>query len=584
MNFKQFIENMLSEIKNSLKRFPISIILSSLCAFILIYISELGYGMNSEISETLMEVVKIFALGVPLFLCIKLFFEKFSECKKTTLFLTYIGGAISLILCYLFLIDDFNTISMIWYFSTTLILYLAFLFIPYINKENSFELYVIKILTSFFTTIIYSIVLYLGLCAILFTVNKLLGINVKYQIYYYAWLIVSLVFAPCFFLAGVPYKNKAFTLKDYPKLLKILILYIIMPLITIYTAILYIYFIKIIITWQWPQGLVSHLVLWYSVITAAVLFFIYPFIEDNSWAKTFMRIFPKVLIPLIVMIFFSIGIRINQYGVTENRYYVVILGLWVFLVMIYFSFCKNLKNILLPMSLAIIVFISAFGPISSYSISKYSQNKRFINILNKNSMISEGKLTPNGNISGEDKNQISNILSYFKIKHSLNDVKYLPKNFNLENMNKVFGFSYEQSENEYNIPISYYYYTDYKNIAPLEIKDYDYFFDSRMIIPNSYSEGSLNIEFDSNSDVLKLYDNGNEIYSKDLNDFYQKLTDKYGITTNSGEIDSKDMIFEDENEKMKIKIFFSNISGNKDISTGKLKSHGNELYIFVKLK
>lgn len=583
MNFKQFIKNVLLEIKNSLKRFPISIILSSLCAFILIYISEMGYGMNSDISETLMEVVKVFALGVPLFLCIKLFFEKFSECKKISLFLTYIGGAIVLILYYLFLIDDFNTVSMIRYFSLTLILYLVFLFIPYINKENSFELYVIKIFTSFFTTVIYSIVLFLGLCAILFTLNKLLGINVKYQIYYYTWLIVSLVFAPCFFLGGVPHKDKTFTLKDYPKLLKVILLYILMPLITIYTAILYIYFIKIIVTWQWPQGLVSHLVLWYSVITAAVLFFIYPFIENNSWAKTFMRIFPKVLIPLIVMMFFSIGIRINEYGFTENRYYVVILGLWVFLVMIYFSLSKNLKNILLPMSLAIITFISAFGPLSSYSISKYSQNKRFVSILNKNSMISEGRITPNGNASTEDKNQISNILSYFKSKHSLNDVKYLPKNFNLENMDKIFGFSYEQSEYEYNSN-SYYYYNDYKNNIPLDIKDYDYFFDSRMILPNSYSEGQLSIEFYSDSEILKLYDNGNEIYSKNLNDFYQKLIDKYGIIDKVDEIDSKDMIFEDENEKMKIKIFFSSITGNKDVSTGKFESHGNELYILVKLK
>ena len=43
-------------------------------------------------------------------------------------------------------------------------------------------------------------------------------------------------------------------------------------------------------------------------------------------------------------------------------------------------------------------------------------------------MISEGRITPNGNASQtEDKNQISNILSYFKSKHSLNDVKISEK-------------------------------------------------------------------------------------------------------------------------------------------------------------
>lgn len=582
MKFKEFAKNISSGIKNSIKRFPVSIALSLCCAILLIYISELGYDANPDIRENLMKLVRIFALGIPLSLCIKLFFERLKEYKRITIFLTYIGGAILLILYYLFLLNDFKMVSMTRYFSVTLILYLIFLFIPYISKKDNFELYVIKVFTSFFTTFIYSIVLYLGLCAILFTVNKLLGINVEYQIYYYTWLIVSLVFAPCFFLAGVPYKNRAFTLKDYPKLLKILILYIIIPLITIYTAILYIYFIKIIITWQWPQGLVSHLVLWYSVITAAVLFFIYPFIENNSWAKTLMKVFPKVLIPLIVMMFFSIGIRISAYGVTENRYYVVILGLWVFLIMLYFSICKKFKNIILPMSLAIIILISTFGPFSSYSISKYSQNKRFTNILNKNSMISEGEIIPNSNISTEDKNQISSILSYFNNKHSLSDVKYLPKNFKIQDIDSVFGFSY--IENEYNSLIYYTYFNNYEDRIPLEIKDYDYLIDSEILNINNSSANELNAEFIPESGIVKITRSGDELYSKDLNEFTKKLIDKYGINNGGQSIDPKEMTFEDENEKVKVKFLFSHISGSKDSSTGKIESHGNDFYILLKLK
>ncbi|ARC86293.1 hypothetical protein U732_154 [Clostridium argentinense CDC 2741] len=582
MKFKEFAKNISSGIKNSIKRFPVSIALSLCCAILLIYISELGYDANPDIRENLMKLVRIFALGIPLSLCIKLFFERLEEYKRITIFLTYIGGAILLILYYLFLLNDFKMVSMTRYFSVTLILYLTFLFIPYISKKDNFELYVIKVFTSFFTTFIYSIVLYLGLCAILFTVNKLLGINVEYQIYYYTWLIVSLVFAPCFFLAGVPYKNRAFTLKDYPKLLKILILYIIIPLITIYTAILYIYFIKIIITWKWPQGLVSHLVLWYSVITAAVLFFIYPFIENNSWAKTLMKVFPKVLIPLIVMMFFSIGIRISAYGVTENRYYVVILGLWVFLIMLYFSICKKFKNIILPMSLAIIILISTFGPFSSYSISKYSQNKRFTNILNKNSMISEGEIIPNSNISTEDKNQISSILSYFNNKHSLSDVKYLPKNFKIQDIDSVFGFSY--IENEYNSLIYYTYFNNYEDRIPLEIKDYDYLIDSEILNTNNSSANELNAEFIPESGIVKITRSGDELYSKDLNEFTKKLIDKYGINNGGQGIDLKEMTFEDENEKIKVKFLFSQISGSKDSSTGKIESHGNDFYILLKLK
>ncbi|WP_461615526.1 DUF4153 domain-containing protein [Clostridium sp. Marseille-QA1073] len=582
MKFKEFTKNISSGIKNSIKRFPVSIALSLCCAILLIYISELGYDANPDIRENLIKLVRIFALGIPLSLCIKLFFERLKEYKRITIFLTYIGGTILLILYYLFLLNDFKMVSMTRYFSITLILYLAFLFIPYISKKDNFELYVIKVFTSFFATFIYSIVLYLGLCAILFTVNKLFGINVKYQIYYYTWLMVSLLFAPCFFLAGVPYRNRAFTLKDYPKLLKILILYIIMPLIAIYTAILYIYFIKIIITWQWPQGLVSHLVLWYSVITAGILFFISPLIEENSWSKTFIKVFPKVLLPLIVMMFFSIGIRIREYGVTENRYYVVILGLWVFLIMLYFSICKKFKNIILPMSLAIIILISTFGPFSSYSTSKHSQNKRFTNILNKNSMISEGEIIPNSNISTEDKNQISSILSYFNNKHSLSNVKYLPKNFKIQDMDSVFGFSY--IENEYGSLSYYSYFNNYEDRLPLEIKNYDYLIDSEILNTNNSSVNKLNAEFNSQSGIVKITLNGKELYSKDLNEFTKKLIDKYGVNDSGQSIDPKEMTFEDENENIKVKFFFSHILLSKDSSTDKIETERTDFYIFLKLK
>ncbi|HCQ91025.1 MAG TPA: DUF4153 domain-containing protein, partial [Clostridium sp.] len=142
MKFKEFTKNISSGIKNSIKRFPVSILLSLCCAILLIYISELGYDVNPDIRENLMKLVRIFALGIPLSLCIKLFFERLKEYKRITIFLAYIGGSILLILYYLFLLNDFKMVSMTRYFSVTLILYLAFLFIPYISKKDNFELYV----------------------------------------------------------------------------------------------------------------------------------------------------------------------------------------------------------------------------------------------------------------------------------------------------------------------------------------------------------------------------------------------------------------------------------------------------------
>ena len=44
------------------------------------------------------------------------------------------------------------------------------------------------------------------------------------------------------------------------------------------------------------------------------------------------------------------------------------------------------------------------------------------------------------------------------------------------------------------------------------------------------------------------------------------------------------MSFEDENNKVKIKIQFSNVSGNKNTSSGKIESKNFEFYVVVKVK
>lgn len=583
MKIKDSFIGIIRGLKNSLKRFPLTIGLSTICVILMIYMTEVAPNSSESFRETLSRIIMIYALGIPLSLSIKVFFERKETYKNVFLYAAFLVGGVILTLYYYVFLPDLHMVSITRYIGVNLILYLTFIFIPYLSNNDSFELYVIRILTRFFTTVIYSIVLFLGLAAILFTIDQLLGVNIKSEIYFYCWLIVVGIFAPSFFLAGVPVKNERLELEHYPKLFKVLILYIVMPLLSVYTIILYIYFGKIIITTQWPQGLVSHLVLWYSVISASVLFFIAPLLNENNWAKRFMQIFPKVIIPLIFMMFISIGIRINAYGVTENRYYVVMLGVWVFLIMVYFSFTKKMRNIILPISLTIIAFVSIMGPLSSYTISKYSQNKRFEQILIRNNMLKESEIVKaNSQISEEDKRSLSSILRYFEINHKLNNIKYLSENFKLENVESVFGFKLTDEYNYYNE--GYFYFNTYGSGGPLDIKGYDYLFDTRSQKINNSKEGPLGIQYDYETSKVKLYIEGTEVYSKDLTDYVNILIDKYGATQGEQSLNFEEMSFLDENDKLKVKIQFYNLSGRRESSSGKLDSKGFEYTILIKIK
>jgi len=581
MKLMELSRKILKNLRTSIKRFPVTIGISVACVILLIYLSELGYDGNDSLRETINKIVMVLALGIPLSLSIKLSFERLQRWKKIQLFGTYLVGAIGLVLYYAFLLKNFKMIPITRYIGVSCILYLSFLIMPYLPNRDNFERYIIKILGRFFTTVIYSVVLFLGLCAILFTIDRLLGISVKGEIYYYCWLIVVGVFAVTFFLAGIPQYEDNLNEYEYPKVLKILILYIVMPLISVYTLILYIYFGKIIVTTQWPQGLVSHLVLWYSAISVFILFLITPLVKDNIWVKRFMEIFPKVIIPLLIMMFFSIGIRINAYGVTENRYYVVALGLWVLLIMLYFSKVKKYRNIILPISLAVIIFISIFGPISSYSVSRFSQNKRLektllnYDMINNNAVVKSNKTIPE-----EDMREISSIIRYFDINHELSQLKHFPKDFKIEQMESVLGFKYY--DEYYNNGDNYFFLSSRSTSQFVDIKGYDYLFDGRNQGFKGDSTGEYDLNLDYETNILKIKQNNNEVYSKDLTKFITNLIDKYGYNKSSENIPTSEMSFEDENENIKIKIQLIHLSGVKELATGKIQSKGIEFYLLIK--
>jgi hypothetical protein len=426
-------------------------------------------------------------------------------------------------------------------------------------------------------------VLFAGLSAILFAIDNLLGIKIQGEVYYYTWLTVVFIFAVSYFLSGVPNREDNLNFKSYPKLLKILLLYIVMPLLSAYTIILYIYFIKIIVTRQWPINIVTNLVLWYSVISALVLFFITPIKDSIIWAKTFIKLFPKLIIPLLVMMFISLSIRIKSYGITENRYFVLALAVWVLGVMIYFSLAKNYRNIIILVSLSLIALISVLGPISSYSVSKLSQNSRLEGIFVRNNMLKDGAVQPSDNISKEDRIEVSSILNYFEKNHTLKEVKNLPVNFKIEDMNKVLGFAFE---NPYNGGSdNYFYFRRIDSNKALDIKGYDYLFDrSSLLEGGKTSSNTLELTFNYDPAVVKINLEGKQVYKNDFSSFINNLVEKYGTLSRENNLPSEEMTIVDENDKVKVKILISHISGMKDRSSGKLNSKDIDFYILVKIK
>ena len=576
------LKTLMTKLSSSLKRFPGTIALAASVVSALIYVNHMHSELSNETLETLQRTAMILALGIPVSLCIKTLFERVPAQNTLPRVLAYIGAAAGLVFYYLYLLQDFEMVAVTRYIALSFALYLAFTFIPYFYRRENYELYVIKLFTSFFITFLYSAVLFLGLAAMLFTVDTLFVLKLSEKLYFDIWLIAAGVFAPTYFLADIPQHREEVPPEYYPRVLKALLLYIVMPLIIAYSTILYVYFAKIIITRQWPDGMVSHLVLWYSFISILVLFFVYQLRRSNKWVGVFVSYFPKLVIPLLAMMFVSMGIRIKAYGVTENRYFVLAAGLWVTVGFIYHILRKDVRNIFLPVSLALVAVLAVTGPWSAYNVSRLSQNSRFERILEKYQMIDNGGIVKAaGDLADEDKREISAIIRYFNSYHSLDDLKYLPEGFTVENMEEIFGFEYDYSrwpsdEREY------FYYHVSVNQNLLDIEDFDYFADFSLYMQQDLVGAGepLSVSYLYETGEFKIFIEGQEVYSANLPDIASELCEPLD---EGRELTADEMSYRDAAENMDVLYMFRNINGWKDTLSGRVDVESAEFYVFIKM-
>lgn len=565
MKFFNRIKATLFNTRESVERFPITILMSVLLVILLIYFNENRFHMDSVAIENLSRLNMTVGMGIPLSLCIVLLIESLEKKNKLLNTVLYGLGAIFLVLLYFLILDKLRLVQISRYLGTFIFFILAFFYIPKIHNEKTLEKYVIKIFSGGFLTAIYSGVLFLGLTAILFTIDSLFDVNINSKYYFYLFLIVVFIFGISLFLSKIPKRDENLDNQEYSKSLKVLLVYIVIPLLIAYNLILYAYFIKILITWQWPKGLVSHLVLWSSALSIGVIFLITPVLEENKLAKVFKIWFPKAVLPILVMMFISIWQRVNQYGITENRYYIIIFGLWIFGIMLYFSFKKPLRNIFIPISLSIIVLISIYGPLSSFSFSIRSQNNRLNNILVKNGFLYEGKIISKPDTPNEVKKEINNIIYYFDNTHTLNDIHVLPKDFKISDVKNVFGFEYVPLSS-YNPEQNYFYYNMNPFNKTLNISGYDYYVNMSSWNNQSLSIDDITIGYNSNNHILTIKRGNTLLLEQDMMIFVRDIYDKKKGINEKFTDNIEDMTYISENDNIKAEFIFTSISGRANLS------------------
>lgn len=568
----QSIQRLLVSFIQNYRRFPLTLLCSLAVTALLFYLFRVE-ALDHEIYELnqwrYVQITMVLSLGIPLFFSV----EVKPEAKKVAYYL-----AITLFLGIFAWSGDWdskdvNLQFIIRFIAFSVMAHLTAAFLPFLlpinQKINGFWQYNKTLFIRIITAFLYTGTLFLGLSLALFGIETLFDFDLPRNVYLHLWIFLNVFCNTHFFVGGITKEVEDLENdQEYPIGLKYFTQYVLLALVVIYMVILYFYEFKIIAAWNLPKGWVSVLVIACAVFGILAFLLVYPLRTQNEWIKRYTKVFYYALLPLLGLLAVAIYVRINEYGITEPRYFVILLTLWLIGITFYFIISKvdNIK--IIPISLAILALLSTFGPWGAFSVSERTQYNRLVKVLEDGKFLKDGLMyiPREQKLDAKQTEIISSVLDYFSKKHDLSTIQPLFKqdlngldtlnHYEIKNKLVAYGGGFELNK-IYNTYYRY-FYTSHSN--PIKIEGYKYLIElhgGKGDFKREITElGSIDM---NSSNQLFITKNEKEEVLIDLNNFIEKIT-----LHKSDFVNENELILVNETATWKIKFYIDNLTIEKN--------------------
>ena len=305
-----------------------------------------------------------------------------------------------------------------FHLSVTLHLLVAFVAHLGVREPNGFWQFNRALFFRFCLGGIYTFVLFGGLALAMAGLDNLFGVDIDDLSYPRLFFFLGFVFQTWFFLAGVPDDFERLERHDdYPTGLRVFAQYVLLPLVSLYLIILTAYLGRVVITTTWPSGWIGYLVSALAALGIFSLLLVHPRRgrEGHAWIDAYARVFWIALLPSVAMLLLATFQRIGQYGITERRYLLLVLAVWLGATAAFYAVTRSREIKGIPLSLSVLGLLTFLGPWSAYDVSERSQVGRLEGLLTEHAVLREGTITPRAptvEIPAEDWRQINDVLLY----------------------------------------------------------------------------------------------------------------------------------------------------------------------------
>ena len=242
------------------------------------------------------------------------------------------------------------------------------------GADGAFRTFAVRVTIQGIISYVFAGVLMGGLSLALFSVKTLFNLNIPEDVFESLMISCMVGFGPLYLLSNVPTREEMDEEETtMPKVLKILGMYIIVPILSLYVLILYVYLITIVVQWQLPDGWVSTLVSVLALGGFLTMAIVYPLaVQKDKLVSWLFRYFPLLLMPLLVLMSVGIARRLNDYGLTINRGFVLLLNVWLYGISIYLFLTQSRHLKWIVVSFAVVAFLAVSGPWSVASVTERS--------------------------------------------------------------------------------------------------------------------------------------------------------------------------------------------------------------------
>ena len=552
------------------------------------------------------DLILTFVMGAALSIVLQMVYERFFKDKLER----YIGMGLSLVLTFCFFVyvkvQESDIQLSIQTAVIFFILFIAFLWIPVIKSRINFNESFLATFKAFFTATFFEGVLFLGLILIIGAIDILI-VETDYKLYLHFANIIFALFAPVQFLSLIPYypgkrnmeelkvENKADLEQSEEKnvidmksenllrftspgrFLETLITYIILPITAVFTIILLIYIIANIRQDFWTDNLMEPLLISYSI--TVILVYLLASTLNNTMARLFRSIFPKVLVPIVLFQVVASLLKTREVGITYGRYYVIMFGIFAVISGVIFCFKSVHKNGLIAPVLIVLSLISILPFVNAFTLCREVQENRLQKVLEQNNMLVGQKVVPRPEISKNDKEIIISSIEYLEEVDAIDRISWLSEYKKSQNFEVTFGFSeYEDiGKNQFRS-----IYRDTR--TPIPVEGYDYMMRTYI---NEENEQMLIEDSVVGGNTFSLYKEGNELILKDLagealhfsiDQLYDKASKVEEYDTN---LDTQELIFTEENSTTRLTVIADNITIDLDSDNNEIQA---DIYVLIDFK